>query len=132
MRRAWSLAAILLLVAVACGSGGGVSVELEEFAVHVAPGSVAAGATSVTVRNTGQVRHELVILRTAWPPNRLPVRAGLVLLRRPGIVVVNRTARLDAGKSKMLHIDLRPGPYVLICNVPGHYQSGMRTGFRVT
>jgi uncharacterized cupredoxin-like copper-binding protein len=26
---------------------------------------------------------------------------------------------------------LKPGAYVMICNIPGHYQSGMHAPFRV-
>jgi uncharacterized cupredoxin-like copper-binding protein len=31
-----------------------------------------------------------------------------------------------------LALDLEAGPYVLICNVPGHYESGMHAAFEVT
>jgi uncharacterized cupredoxin-like copper-binding protein len=30
-----------------------------------------------------------------------------------------------------LTVDLAAGSYVLLCNLPGHYESGMRTAFDV-
>lgn len=33
--------------------------------------------------------------------------------------------------SKKLTLDLQAGKYVLICNIPGHYQKGIHTAFTV-
>jgi len=34
---------------------------------------------------------------------------------------------LDAGKTETLKVNLMPGTYTVICNVPGHEQLGMKT-----
>jgi uncharacterized cupredoxin-like copper-binding protein len=34
-------------------------------------------------------------------------------------------SELDPGTSGTLTVALKPGKYVLICNVPGHFDSGM-------
>jgi len=36
-----------------------------------------------------------------------------------------------AGSTSDLSFDATPGKYVLVCNVPGHYQQGMAAGFLV-
>jgi uncharacterized cupredoxin-like copper-binding protein len=41
-------------------------------------------------------------------------------------------SELDPGKAGSLTIPLKPGKYLLICNVPGHYAAGMWTEFEVT
>jgi uncharacterized cupredoxin-like copper-binding protein len=41
-------------------------------------------------------------------------------------------SELDPGKSGSLTVVLKPGKYVLICNMPGHFDSGMWTEFEVT
>src|SRR6266545_2093854 len=35
-------------------------------------------------------------------------------------------------KTKSTTIDLKPGNYVLVCNIERHYEKGMRTAFTVT
>ena len=39
---------------------------------------------------------------------------------------------LNAGTTKTLTIDLAPGHYAFVCNLPGHYGQGMHTDFTVT
>jgi uncharacterized cupredoxin-like copper-binding protein len=39
---------------------------------------------------------------------------------------------LGSGAIKRLTLDLKPGRYVLICNLATHYQSGMHTELTVT
>ena len=34
-------------------------------------------------------------------------------------------------KDKTLDVVLKPGKYVLLCNLPGHYKSGQYTGISV-
>ncbi len=38
---------------------------------------------------------------------------------------LGEVSELDPGKSGSLTLDLKPGIYVLFCNVPGHYSAGM-------
>ena len=38
---------------------------------------------------------------------------------------------MKAGASKTLTLTLKKGKYVVICNVPGHYEQGMKGDFKV-
>jgi uncharacterized cupredoxin-like copper-binding protein len=38
---------------------------------------------------------------------------------------------MQPGTTKTLTIDLAPGHYVFLCNLPGHYQSGMHVDVTV-
>ena len=38
---------------------------------------------------------------------------------------LGEVSELEPGKSGALRLDLKPGRYALICNVPGHYVAGM-------
>jgi uncharacterized cupredoxin-like copper-binding protein len=38
---------------------------------------------------------------------------------------LGEVSELDPGKSGSLTLDMKPGMYVLFCNVPGHYSAGM-------
>src|SRR4051794_29820990 len=41
-------------------------------------------------------------------------------------------SKLDPGHSGSLTVPLKPGKYLLICNVPGHYEAGTWAEFTVT
>ena len=45
---------------------------------------------------------------------------------------LGETEEMQPGASKTLTLDLKPGTYLLICNVAGHYAAGMWTVLTVT
>ncbi len=57
---------------------------------------------------------------------KLPVKGAKVSLKPLG-----RISPLKPGTSKTLRLTLKPGRYVLYCNVAGHYQAGQRIAFTV-
>jgi uncharacterized cupredoxin-like copper-binding protein len=125
--------ALLMLVA-GCSSGGGgdVSVTLDEFSVRADPARVKAGEKTFDVRNTGSVKHDFLILATERDADDLPIRKGSVVdTDARGIEVVEHIHTIEAGAEKSVTAELEPGPYLLICNLAGHYSGGMRTEFEV-
>ena len=44
---------------------------------------------------------------------------------------VDEIGEFAAGKTKRLTLNLKPGHYALVCNVPGHYKAGMYKNFIV-
>jgi uncharacterized cupredoxin-like copper-binding protein len=44
---------------------------------------------------------------------------------------VDELGGIKVGTSKDLTTTLEPGHYVIVCNLPMHYRSGMRTPFTV-
>lgn len=123
---------LVALVSACGGSGSGnVSVTVSEWAVEAVPSSVTAGRVDFQVRNEGTVAHELVVVRTDLPPDLLPVVGGVVDPTDPRVMVVAATEAIGPGASSGFGAELDPGSYVLICNLPAHYQAGMRTAFTV-
>lgn len=114
----------------ACSSGGRRGVVLDEYFVETAA-DADAGPVAFDIRNAGQISHELDVLRTARPQDDLPVRDAQVQTNAPDLELVKKTKRIRPGSSATLAVHLEAGPYVLVCNVPGHYQSGMRTSLLV-
>ena len=103
-----------------------VGVSLREFAVNTTASTAATGKVTFNVRNTGKVTHEFVVLRTAKPAGSLLKGA-----RAAESGNVGETGDLKAGASKKLTLNLKPGHYALICNLPGHYKAGQHTDFTV-
>ncbi|MCC6236758.1 MAG: hypothetical protein IT299_04195 [Dehalococcoidia bacterium] len=92
--------------------------------------SVAAGAVQFVTRNAGTTPHDLVLLRTDVAADRLEkTTAGQV--DEAKYTVVGRLPQLNAGQSQTLLATMPADEYVLICNVVGHYDLGMRAGFDV-
>jgi uncharacterized cupredoxin-like copper-binding protein len=106
-----------------------VAVRMKEFAF--VPGNVTAQAGKVTIaaRNTGSVPHELVLLKADRPPGALPAKGAGAAEDGPGVRVLGRTGHVAPGASGRLTENIRPGVYVMICNLPGHYRSGMYGSF---
>lgn len=105
-----------------------VTVRLKEFKVLPSTLTAKRGAVAFAVKNVGKVDHELVVLKTNIAPSKLPVKKGKAA--EPGRV--GRVGPIKPGASRTLTLTLAAGKYVLLCNMPGHYQAGQRIGFGVT
>ena len=117
-----------------------VTVTLREWAVEAAPASVAAGAVTFAVTNSGPAdTHEFVVIKTDLAPDALPVDStGTVTEGGEGMTVEDEIEDILIGQTEELSITLAAGKYVLLCNIysedelEAHYSMGMRTPFEVT
>ena len=103
--------------------------ELADKTITVNVPSVKAGKVKIGVRNVGTMQHSLAVLKTDLAPDKLPVDGASAKAKEDG--KVGEIASIPAGKSAAVTLDLEPGKYVFICNIAGHYQLGMHTGFTV-
>src|SRR5256885_11095368 len=110
-------------------TGSQVVAELADYKITVNVPSVKAGAIKIGVRNLGAMEHSFQVLKTDIPPDKLPVDGASAKAKEDG--KVGEIASIPAGKSSAVTLDLTPGKYVFICNIAGHYQIGMHTGFTV-
>jgi uncharacterized cupredoxin-like copper-binding protein len=122
----------MIIGAAGCGSPGGVEVTMDEYSVDTDPRSAASGTVTFRARNVGALAHQLLVLETARDADELPVRGGLVRTSTKGIRESGQIEIIAADASKTLQAALAPGRYVLICNIAGHYDLGMRTAFLVS
>ena len=141
---------IVALASVACGGGSPtaaptaagpttVKVTLQEWAVVPVPASVAAGAVTFEVTNSGpEDIHEFVVIKTDLAPGALPVDStGTVTEEGAGMTVVDEIEDIPVGETQELSVTLAAGKYVLLCNIysadeqEAHYAMGMRVAFEV-
>jgi uncharacterized cupredoxin-like copper-binding protein len=140
MKRLLSLgigATALLLAMSGCGLGdltGGpqVGVTLDEYAVKLSQSSSSPGKVTFKVHNAGREKHEFVILRTDLDQAALPQEAGKIKEESTGIEHVDELDGVDAGKEKTLTVDLKPGTYLFVCNIPEHAHQGMVARFKIS
>ena len=126
------VACALVLAVAACGGDEGsteVGVVLDEWSVTSSVAGVREGKVSFEVRNDGTMSHQLLVIKNDLPPVQLPVANGSIALSQ--VNVVRSVEAVAAGSAAELSFDATPGKYVLVCNVPGHYQQGMASAFLV-
>jgi uncharacterized cupredoxin-like copper-binding protein len=113
------------------GDGDGVAATLRDFSIELAQSSAPAGPVAFDITNEGPSVHEFEVLRTDAPADALAVDSGLVQTSADGIEIVDEVEEVAPGAGMQLSVDLDPGSYAIICNLPGHYEAGMFTSFEV-
>lgn len=123
----------LALTLAGCGGSGktdrGAVIGITERDFHIATTTmhVAAGAVTLRIHNAGPDEHELIVA---------PARSDGLPLRADGFTVDEESiASTEPGSvepqqpdhTELLSVHLKPGRYVLFCNMEGHYMAGMHT-----
>ena len=102
-------------------------------AVRLDKSSVKAGTVSFDVTNWSRsIVHNVLLVSVSNPTAPLPYDYGKSRVPEEQVKVAGRSEDLEPNGSKMFDVALTPGSYLVICNVPGHYASGMVTPLTVT
>lgn len=113
----------------AATGGTTITANLKEFAIDLDAKTAKAGQVTFKATNKGTTPHELVVLKSDLAPDKLPVKDAKA--DESGAVSIGEIEELASGKSESKTFDLKAGKYVLICNIPAHYEAGMRLAFTV-
>ena len=135
------VAAVSLVVASGCGGRAHaqvfdavVPVDLSNFKITVAD-HVKPGLVKFELNGVGPTMHEFNVVRTDAAPDVLPLAPdGTVDDQNPhsGFVHLAEREGIDIGGHASLIVRLRPGHYVVYCNMYGHYQAGMHAEVTVS
>ncbi len=121
-RRRVPVLVLLLLSGCSVAAVSETSVALNEFSVTPMADRLKAGTVDLSVSNSGEFPHTLVVSDSAG-------------------TVVAATAVIPPGEASSLSIDLQPGAYMLTCRIVGqsdsgeiidHYQRGMAARINVS
>jgi uncharacterized cupredoxin-like copper-binding protein len=94
--------------------------------------SVPAGEVTFEVVNTSRdIVHEMIVAPVD-PAKPLPFDKAALAVREEAATHLGEVSELDPGATGSLRLTLRPGRYIVYCNVPGHYMLGMWTEISVT
>jgi len=105
------------------------AVTMKDYKVELSVETVKAGSLKIGVRNAGGMEHSFELIKTDLPFDKLPVDSGAAKAKEDGLIKQVKT--LGVGKVSVVIADLAAGNYVIICNVAGHYQLGMRAALTV-
>jgi uncharacterized cupredoxin-like copper-binding protein len=91
-----------------------------------------AGTVTFKVTNISKaIVHELVIVRYPEPGKMLPYSDADLKVDEDKAGHMGEVSELDPGKGGSVSISMKPGHYLLVCNIPGHYKTGMWAEFSV-
>ncbi len=110
-------------------SKGEIRADLREYSISLTSSTVRPGQVTFVARNAGGLAHSFVVVKTDLAADKLPVDGTAQQAKEDG--KVGSLDNIDPGKSQNLRIQLPAGHYAVICNVPTHYQLGMRTDLTV-
>jgi uncharacterized cupredoxin-like copper-binding protein len=114
------------------GLGMGGDMSKATMGISATPDTVKAGMVTFEVLNSSKdTIHEMIVAPLADMKKPLPYIANEERVDEDEAHDLGEVAELDPGKSGALRIEMKPGTYILYCNVPGHYMAGMWTTFTV-
>jgi len=105
-----------------------VAVTLKDYRVELSVSTVKAGSVKFGVKNAGGMEHSFELIKTDVPFDKLQTTAD-AKAKEDGLV--KQIKSIAVGKVSVITARLEAGKYVIICNVAGHYQLGMRAALTV-
>ena len=107
------------------GPGWGM-MGMGHMAIRTDHASVKAGEVHFDVTNWSQgIVHEMLVVAVDNPDAPLPFDYNTGRVPEDQIKSLGEVTDLSPNATGTLDVNLTPGSYLLICNVPGHYAAGM-------
>lgn len=133
-----SVLGLLVLSVAGCGGGNAsastqgvkqnvVNVTLNSFVITPDITTVPAGSVTFKAKNIDVVTHEMLVIPTVNGKIDLPYNKAISRVFEDKIESLGEVPEIEGGTSGEVTLDLKPGTYLLICNLVAHYESGMRT-----
>lgn len=106
-----------------------VAVTMKDYKVELSVDTVKPGTVKFGIKNAGGMEHSFELIKSDLAFDKLPVDSGAAKAKEDGLI--KQVKSLGVGKVAVVTADLAVGSYVIICNVAGHYQLGMRVALAV-
>jgi caa(3)-type oxidase subunit IV len=109
-------------------------IDVKEVSFQITLSQYSAQAGPVTfhiVNGADDMLHEFLIFETDLKPDELPTdMSGRV--QEDALTTLATAEDIPPSHSRDITVNMAAGHYVMICNLPGHYEQGMRVEFNVT
>jgi len=100
--------------------------------VDVDKKQVVRGKVTFAVTNVSKsIVHELIVAPIKDENATMPYDEKEFKVLEENSTHLGEVSELEPGKTGSLTLDLKPGKYLLYCNVPGHFMDGMWTTIEV-
>lgn len=125
------IAALAFAMIASAASAETVKVSLVDDAIKIDQPSVKAGKITFDVKNDSMTEvHEMIVI--AKPAGEMPYDAVKKRVIESKLKRFGEVSNLKVGATGKLAVSLKPGEYMLICNIKGHFMDGMKADFNVT
>ncbi len=115
------------------GTPGAKMLDSAPMGVKVDRKTVPAGEVRFEVVNSSKdIEHEMIVVPIADTSKPLPYDAEIQRFDEDAAGALGEVPETEPGESGVLVLRLKPGTYMLACNIPGHYAMGMWTLITVT
>lgn len=109
----------------AVSKANAVEITIKDHVVAMSSPTAKAGLITFRLTNGDATLHEIDFVLTTLGPTALPVKTnGQFDEHAKGVKVVKEAVKVRAGATRLFTATLRPGSYVLVDNLPGHYKNG--------
>lgn len=109
------------------GEGG------EAMSLVLDPPAVKAGPVVFQVKNDAMTEeHEMVVVKLKSADQKIPLNKSKHRVNESKLKSLGEVSDLKPGANGSLKVDLKPGTYLLFCNIKGHYEAGMQAKLTVT
>jgi uncharacterized cupredoxin-like copper-binding protein len=114
------------------GLGMGGDMSNATMGIAATPEKVKAGEVAFIVTNASKdTIHEMIVARIDDANTLLPYIDAENRVDEDATKHLGEVSELEPGASGSLTYNMKPGLYLLYCNIPGHYVAGMWTLFTV-
>jgi len=102
--------------------------------IAVSVDTVRAGEITFEVLNSSKdAIHEVIITRLRDLTMLFPYNSSESRVDEDKMPdILGEVSELEPSQTGALRLDLKPGKYLLFCNIPGHFMAGMWTIFTVS
>ena len=106
-------------------------VALYSYQISIDRTEFEAGPITLYITNYSEKQpHEIALFRTDTPAEFLP-RTLTDTVNTAFINAISSKVPVLAGETRKQLVNLSPGHYIILCNLPGHYDQGMYAEFDV-
>ncbi len=92
----------------------------------------AGNVTFEATNDSKDIIHEMVLAPVPADGKPLPYDTETERVKEELAGNLGEVSELDPGQKGALRVEMKPGKYILYCNIPGHYALGMWTTINVT
>lgn len=106
---------------------------MKEYSIVPDKTVVTAGDVKFKMSNEGKLLHEFIVIKTDLAVDKLPdskSAPGKIDEDAHSLSVIGEIEDLEPGETDEKTFNVKPGNYVLICNISGHYGAGQRVALK--